>query len=61
MSFNLATILREPRREQPDKPLCHVNDLTFSYAQVDELSGRGAGRPACCGSASPDRHLPCPA
>ncbi|NJP31839.1 long-chain-fatty-acid--CoA ligase [Micromonospora thermarum] len=42
MSFNLATILREPRREHPDKPLCHVNDLTFSYAQVDELSGRVA-------------------
>ena len=24
----------------PDKPLVHINDLTFSYAQVDELSGR---------------------
>jgi long-chain acyl-CoA synthetase len=40
MSFNLATILREPRKEHPDKPLCHINDLTFTYAQVDEVSGR---------------------
>ena len=32
MSFNLATILQESRRENPDKPLCHINDLEFSYA-----------------------------
>ncbi|WP_017584850.1 long-chain-fatty-acid--CoA ligase [Nocardiopsis ganjiahuensis] len=43
MSFNLATILQESRRENPDKPLCHINDLEFSYAQVDEISGRVAG------------------
>lgn len=42
MSFNLATILREPRDEHPDKPLCHIDGLTFSYAQVDEISGRVA-------------------
>jgi long-chain acyl-CoA synthetase len=42
MSFNLATILRESRRAHPDKPLCHLGDLTFSYAQVDEISGRVA-------------------
>ncbi|SCF21488.1 long-chain-fatty-acid--CoA ligase [Micromonospora mirobrigensis] len=42
MSFNLATILREPRRAHPDKPLCHLGELTFSYAQVDEISGRVA-------------------
>ena len=42
MSFNLATILREPRREHPDKPLCHLGDLTFTYAQVDDISGRVA-------------------
>ena len=42
MSFNLATILRESRLAHPDKPLCHIADLTFSYAQVDEISGRVA-------------------
>ncbi|HEU4363791.1 MAG TPA: long-chain fatty acid--CoA ligase [Mycobacterium sp.] len=40
MSFNLATILRESRYAHPDKPLCHIGDQTFSYAQVDEISGR---------------------
>jgi long-chain acyl-CoA synthetase len=40
MSFNLATMLRESADAHPDKPLVHVNDLTFSYAQVDEISGR---------------------
>jgi long-chain acyl-CoA synthetase len=42
MSFNLATILRESRLAHPDKPLCHIADLTFTYAQVDEISGRVA-------------------
>jgi long-chain acyl-CoA synthetase len=42
MSFNLATTLRESRRAKPDHPLCHISDLTFSYAQVDEISGRVA-------------------
>ncbi len=42
MSFNLVTMLRESRRSHPDKPLCHIADLTFSYAQVDEISGRVA-------------------
>jgi len=40
MSFNLATILRESRRSDPDKPLAHFAELTFTYAQVDEISGR---------------------
>jgi long-chain acyl-CoA synthetase len=40
MSFNLATMLRESATANPDKPLCHINDLSFSYAQVDEISGR---------------------
>ncbi|MEO6205782.1 MAG: long-chain fatty acid--CoA ligase [Mycobacteriales bacterium] len=40
MSFNLAIMLRESANAHPDKPLVHINDLTFSYAQVDELSGR---------------------
>jgi long-chain acyl-CoA synthetase len=42
LSFNLATMLREARRTQPDKPMCHIGDLTLTYAQVDEISGRVA-------------------
>jgi long-chain acyl-CoA synthetase len=42
MSLNIATMLRESATANPDKPLCHINDLTFSYAQVDEISGRVA-------------------
>jgi long-chain acyl-CoA synthetase len=42
MSFNLATMLRESRNARPDHPLCHINELTFTYAQVDEISGRVA-------------------
>jgi long-chain acyl-CoA synthetase len=42
MSFNLATILRESRKSDPDKPLAYFGDLTFTYAQVDEVSGRVA-------------------
>ena len=42
MSFNLATMLRESRAAKPGHPLCHIRDLTFSYAQVDEISGRVA-------------------
>jgi long-chain acyl-CoA synthetase len=40
MSFNLAVVLAESRDAHPDKPLCHIGDRTFSYAQVDEISGR---------------------
>jgi long-chain acyl-CoA synthetase len=42
VSFNLATMLRESRRKDPDKVLCHIGDLSFSYAQVDQISGRVA-------------------
>jgi long-chain acyl-CoA synthetase len=42
MSFNLAIMLRESTNAHPDKPLVHINDLTFTYAQVDEISGRVA-------------------
>ncbi len=42
MSFNLAVMLRESRRAKPDHPLVHISDLTFTYAQVDEISGRVA-------------------
>ena len=40
MSFNLAIMLRESATASPDKPLMHINDLSFSYAQTDEISGR---------------------
>ncbi|MCW2616270.1 MAG: long-chain-fatty-acid--CoA ligase [Frankiales bacterium] len=42
MSLNVATMLRESANANPEKPLCHINELTFTYAQVDELSGRVA-------------------
>ncbi|MBW8484802.1 long-chain-fatty-acid--CoA ligase [Actinomadura parmotrematis] len=42
MSFNLATMLRESRVANPAKPLCALGDLSFDYAQVDEISGRVA-------------------
>jgi len=42
MSFNLAVMLRESRHARPDHPLCHISDLTFSYPEVDEISGRVA-------------------
>ncbi|HEU0102741.1 MAG TPA: long-chain fatty acid--CoA ligase [Mycobacteriales bacterium] len=42
MSFNLATMLRESRDAHPDKPLVQIGDLTFTYSQVDEISGRVA-------------------
>ena len=40
MSFNLAIMLRESANAAPDKPLCHIADRTFTFAQVDEISGR---------------------
>jgi long-chain acyl-CoA synthetase len=40
MSFNLAVMLRESRNAHPDKPLCHIAEQSFTYAQVDEISGR---------------------
>jgi acyl-CoA synthetase (AMP-forming)/AMP-acid ligase II len=40
MNFNLATILREGSNAHPHKPLCHLGEHAFSYAQVDEISGR---------------------
>jgi len=42
MSLNIATMLRESADANPDKPLCHINELSFTYAQVDEISGRVA-------------------
>ncbi|MEO7398816.1 MAG: AMP-binding protein, partial [Ilumatobacteraceae bacterium] len=42
MSFNLAAILRESARAVPDKALVHIGEASFTYAQVDEISGRVA-------------------
>ncbi len=42
MSLNVATMLRESANAQPEKPYCLVNDLSFTYAQVEEISGRVA-------------------
>lgn len=40
MSFNFATVLRESSRAHPQKPLSHLGEHTFTYAQVDEISSR---------------------
>jgi long-chain acyl-CoA synthetase len=42
MTFNLATIVRESARATPGKVLMHAGDRAFSYAEVDEISGRVA-------------------
>ncbi|OBB12791.1 hypothetical protein A5662_07640 [Mycobacteriaceae bacterium 1482268.1] len=42
MSFNFASTLRESSRAHPQRPLCHLGAHTFTYAQVDEISGRVA-------------------
>ncbi|MEV0462649.1 long-chain fatty acid--CoA ligase [Nocardia tengchongensis] len=43
MGINLATILRESATACPDKALVHLGDESFTYRQVDEISGRVAG------------------
>ncbi|MGN6337616.1 AMP-binding protein [Mycobacterium sp.] len=61
MSFNLAVILRESSNAHPHKPLCHLGEQTFSYAQVDELSGRIATSLRALGVRRGDKvavHLP---
>jgi long-chain acyl-CoA synthetase len=55
MSFNLATILRESRYASPGKPLCHSQDRTLSYEQVDEASGRVAAALLALGLERGDR------
>ena len=40
MTFNLAVMLAEARAAHPDKALCHIGERSFSYSQVDEMSGR---------------------
>jgi long-chain acyl-CoA synthetase len=55
MTFNLATILRESRYASPGKPLCHSQDGTLSYEQVDEASGRVAAALLALGLERGDR------
>jgi long-chain acyl-CoA synthetase len=43
VSFNLATMLDESTRADPEKPCVIINDTTLSYAQVEQLSGLVAG------------------
>jgi long-chain acyl-CoA synthetase len=40
MSFNLATILTESAAAGPGQVLAHAGELSFTYAEVDEMSGR---------------------
>lgn len=40
MTFNLATVLRESREAFAPAPMCHTATETFSYADIDRLSGR---------------------
>ncbi|MER7556043.1 long-chain fatty acid--CoA ligase [Nocardioides sp. NPDC126508] len=42
MSFNLATMLRESAALRPTKTLVHAGEATFSYAEVDAISGKVA-------------------
>ncbi|MFT4008695.1 MAG: long-chain fatty acid--CoA ligase [Nocardioidaceae bacterium] len=42
MSFNLATMLRASTAAHPDKPLIHAGDASFTYAAIDDYSGRVA-------------------
>ena len=55
MTFNLATMLRESRQAAPGKPLCHTQDATLTYEQLDELSGRVAAALLALGLERGDR------
>jgi long-chain acyl-CoA synthetase len=55
MTFNLATILRESRYAAPGKPLCHSQEVTLSYEQIDEQSGRVAATLLALGLERGDR------
>ena len=43
MSLNLATLLRESAKRNPQKPAIHVGDTTLPYGMLDELARRFAG------------------
>jgi len=40
MSFNLATMLTTAAATYADKPLVHAGERSWTYAEIDELSGR---------------------
>ncbi len=42
MSCNLAMMLRESAAARPDKVLAHAGDTSFTYVEVDALSGKVA-------------------
>lgn len=42
MTFNLATILRESTAADPTHVLVHLGEVSLTYSQVDDLSGRVA-------------------
>lgn len=42
MSFNLATMLTQSAATHAAKPMVHFGDRSFTYAEVDDLSGRVA-------------------
>ncbi|MDF0531286.1 long-chain fatty acid--CoA ligase [Tsukamurella sp. 8F] len=55
MSFNLAVMLRESADATPDAPLIHFMGSTFTYAQVDEASGRVAATLLAAGLETGDK------
>ncbi len=55
MSFNLATILRESAKAAPNKTLVHFAGHEFSYAKVDEMSGRVAASLVALGLKAGDK------
>jgi long-chain acyl-CoA synthetase len=54
MTFNLATMLRESVKADPGKALAILGDRSWSYAEVDELSGRVAAGLRAAGLAPGD-------
>jgi long-chain acyl-CoA synthetase len=49
MTFNLATMLRESAATDPARPLAHLGDRSWSYAEVNDLSSRVAAGLHECG------------
>ncbi len=42
MSFNIETMLREARAARPDQVMMHFADMSFTFAQVDDIAARVA-------------------
>ena len=56
MSLNLATLLAEAAKQQPQKPAIIINDVTLPYAMVDGLARRFAGALRALG-VQPGQHV----